>query len=592
MLVWLALVCYNNTLLAQDSIIQKQTCWQRWKQSAIKSIYTNNPVEKVVAAVASEHPAQKHTGKFIRHIFFSQVPYGGSIFDTIKRSNALQRMIDEIHINTRKDALRSFLFLKKGDVLDVYALQDNERLLRDLPFIQDAKIETFTTIYPDSVDLIITTKDVFSIGGDVRRISKNFAAANLYDQNFLGRAQRLQFGFLYDEKRTPTLAGEMSYTKYNIANTFIALQLRHAATANSTLLGGLYDRVTEINANRGLYTTKATWAGGFRLAQHTSVGNGRAADTLSYKYTTGDVWYGVNLGARKKQYNDSSYRNSKFIALRYFERRFVYLPNVQNNKFPQTFYNQQQLLAEFSLFNINFRRSNFIYGFGRTEDIPYGLNHRFTVGVNNYQHVKRFYIGVDVQKIMLMQSGAFTSIRLAAGANKSEQQWEDNTFFTDVSYTSKLITRHNCYMRNIISANIAFISNRTQLLPLNINNPYGIQDLRSDTILGNKRIKLEAQNLLFTKWNLFGFNIGFVNFIEWSLIAEESKQVFGGDGFGALGTGLRVRNEALVFGTIEAKLRWFPRVVTGNAFSFTLTSNLQVRYSGAFVRAPQTAYLQ
>ncbi|HAI82624.1 MAG TPA: hypothetical protein DCL43_03065 [Chitinophagaceae bacterium] len=147
-------------------------------------------------------------------------------------------------------------------------------------------------------------------------------------------------------------------------------------------------------------------------------------------------------------------------------------------------------------------------------------------------------------------------------------------------------------MRNIVSANIAFISNRTQLLPLNINNPYGIQDLRSDTIRGNKRIKLEAQNLLFTKWNFFGFNIGFVNFIEWSLIANESKSIFGGDGFGALGTGLRIRNEALVFGTIEAKLRWFPRVVTGNAFSFTLTSNLQVRYSGAFVRAPQTAYLQ
>ncbi|HAI82625.1 MAG TPA: hypothetical protein DCL43_03070, partial [Chitinophagaceae bacterium] len=100
-------------------------------------------------------------------------------------------------------------------------------------------------------------------------------------------------------------------------------------------------------------------------------------------------------------------------------------------------YNQQQLLAEFSLFNINFKRSNFIYGFGRTEDIPYGLNHRFTVGVNNYQQVKRFYIGVDVQKIMLMPSGAFTSIRLAAGANKSKQQWEDNTLFTDVSYTSK-----------------------------------------------------------------------------------------------------------------------------------------------------------
>ena len=55
----------------------------------------------------------------------------------------------------------------------------------------------------------------------------------------------------------------------------------------------------------------------------------------------------------------------------------------------------------------------------------------------------------------------------------------------------------------------------------------------------------------------------------------------------ALGSGVRTRNENLIFGTIELRLYYFPRVTEDlSHFKVTLSSNLRVKYSSGFVNAP------
>jgi len=55
--------------------------------------------------------------------------------------------------------------VKEKSLLSSYKLADNERLIRSLDFIQDARIlVNYIPDNPDSVDLIVVVKDLFSIG--------------------------------------------------------------------------------------------------------------------------------------------------------------------------------------------------------------------------------------------------------------------------------------------------------------------------------------------------------------------------------------------------------------------------------------------
>lgn len=61
----------------------------------------------------------------------------------------------------------------------------NEKWLRDLSYIQDAKIMAMMTPYDtNQVDIIVVTKDLFSYGGEVLINNKDAYAAKLNNINF------------------------------------------------------------------------------------------------------------------------------------------------------------------------------------------------------------------------------------------------------------------------------------------------------------------------------------------------------------------------------------------------------------------------
>src|SRR5690606_39828076 len=66
------------------------------------------------------------------------------------------------------------LFIRENTKLNPYKIADNERFLRTIEYIQDARIIVIPIPETDSVDLVVITKDLFSLTGrsEERRVGK------------------------------------------------------------------------------------------------------------------------------------------------------------------------------------------------------------------------------------------------------------------------------------------------------------------------------------------------------------------------------------------------------------------------------------
>jgi hypothetical protein len=92
---------------------------------------------------------------------------------------------------------------------------------------------------------------------------------------------------------------------------------------------------------------------------------------------------------------------------------------------------------------------------------------------------------------------------------------------------------------------------------------------------------------LFTPWVLLGFHIAPLAFVDVAFIAPKGNTVFYDKPFMGLGGGLRTRNENFVFGTIELKCYYYPRQYENvTSFKVSVTTNLRIKYSASFVKAP------
>jgi hypothetical protein len=97
----------------------------------------------------SEELFKPFSGLLIADIYIENIPvFGGSIYDTtVYRLTRPEKSGNAIHTNTKEKVIYNNLLFKKGDKINPFQLADNERLLRSLSFIKDAKIIVLHRMY-------------------------------------------------------------------------------------------------------------------------------------------------------------------------------------------------------------------------------------------------------------------------------------------------------------------------------------------------------------------------------------------------------------------------------------------------------------
>jgi hypothetical protein len=577
----------------------------RWKNTNIFQFFRNaishgapdsNAITNALNT-KSESPFKPYEGKVIRHIYIRGFGFEQTFTDTSKRLQYFgTRLLNHLHHKTRDWVISNSLFIKENTIVNAYKLADNERLIRSLDYIQDARIlVNYLPENPDSVDLVVVVKDLFSIGGAVGSLGVTPASirGNVSEANFLGMGQRIQAGVILEQNRYPNFGYQLLYSKSNIGNTFVN------ATASYTLINpDLFDNTPDEKAwffrlDRPLYAPYAHLAGGLTFGHFESFNLYNRPDSIFYKYSyhIQDGWIGWNLGSERFLSN-TSVRDRKFVSVRYFRNAFDSVPRQIGDNFNFRFNGREAALAGFTFFRQDFYKTNYIYGFGTTEDIPYGYNIALTGGWYRQLYLNRAYSGIDANWYVATRRGGFIQYFLRAGAFLHRGNVQDGGVLAGTSYYSPLFIFDRVKIRQYINFSYTRQFNRIGIDPLTINNVFGLRYFSGDSTFGDQRITLHSETTFFLNYKLLGFKFAPFAFGDLSLLTPEHATFDRSSLYHGIGAGIRSRNENLVFNTIELRFVYFPRKTEQNqSFKIMLNTGIQFRYNNTYVRAPDVVFL-
>ncbi|MEO8712067.1 MAG: hypothetical protein ABI405_08095 [Parafilimonas sp.] len=538
----------------------------------------------------SETEFKPYEGKIIRHIILNQYKFEKTFNDTASTINYFgTKILNSLHNTTKEWVIRNDLFIKENTPVSASLLADNERYLRSLDYIQDARIIIQPkTGSPDSVDVYVITKDFFSINAVINQASTGKFKARVEDANLFGVGQSLQATVLVQKDRDPASGVGLRYTKFNVAHSFI-----DASVGYSTISNDLFDATSDEHAltfilQRNLVSKYSHFAGGLALGNFETFNNYNKpeANFYDYHYQLFDSWVGYNLGVKKFTLNNI-HPDRKFVSLRYYDLNFLQTPQQAVDKLIFRFNDKQAILGQLTFFKQEFYKTNYLYGFGTTEDVPYGYNVALTGGWYQQSYLSRPYAGVDLNRYVIYNKGDIVQYFLRAGTFFNKSKWQDAGVLGGVSAFSRPFEFKNLKLRQYVLVSYARIFNRTGLEPLTINNTFGIRYFSRDSVKGDQRISLHSETISFINYKVFGFKFSPFVFCDVAALKPEKDALDQRAWYYGLGGGIRARNENLVFRTAELRFVYFPHTAYGmNHFLARMIVNIQFRYNTNYVREP------
>ncbi len=499
----------------------------------------------------------KDNYKIVRSIEIRTLdPFGYSIDDSTKTPRSIvQRAGNSIHIKTQRGRIRNMLLFKKGKPLEPLALLESERLLRQTEFIIDAKIRVNEkTSTADSVDIIVATRDIFSIGGSVAyNEPKTFGIVAFRDLNILGLGHqfrnRLWFGIDYLPQSWQYVG---SYFIQNIYRTYISSNLLYTNDYRVDQKGFLFNRI--------FYATNTKYAGGYGMnwfKKRTFVTD----SSQDLHYNTKDFW--LSRSYKLKSYELGAENPGRLIVGgRVINTSYTQRPEIG------TYRNTTLYLGSVGYSYRSYYKDKYLFGFGRTEDVPTGNLFALTGG---YEHAKGFirqYMGAQASFGTYTPKFGYIYGGLAYGSFLHKGDWDQGAIAAELLYFTKLYNVHGWLIRNFIWNRMTYGLHRYPNEFVNINNLEGIRGFRPDSLQGQNKFVLNLECNVFTPLSFIGFKIAFVAFADIAWLSPTYKVwPFQEIPFQGYGIGLRIRNEYLAFNTIQLLLAYYPRVPEGQSTS-------------------------
>ncbi|HTQ64545.1 MAG TPA: hypothetical protein VMI12_07085 [Puia sp.] len=532
-----------------------------------------------------------YRGKIIRSIYYNRLKvFGTLIEDTAYNPSKLVRFANKLHFDTREWMIRQSLFFRENDTLNAYKLVDNERYLRSLPFIQDARLYVINTYQDsDSIDIVVVTKDIFEYGGNLSDFSPTSVAATAYNTNLFGAGQRASVGFRWDEAFSPQWRGGVGYSKYNVGGSFADVSVGYSVLNDRpTTDTGVYERSYYVTVNRPLYSSWAKFTGGLNIAYNSSVNVYLLNDSIyrNYHYNVFDVWAGYNFMNQFKNNGINSENPNLALELRLFNMNFMTKPFQPKYQYDPNYNDHHYLLGKFVIFHQDFFKTNYFFGFGRTEDIPLGYNAGVSLGLDDWVGKKRTYTAIEAQKYWFKGKNLI-STNLGIGSFWYNRNSEDAVIHLQTDYYSNLFRLQGPKFRQFIHGDYLICLNPDLYKPVNINRENGIFGYRNTIMNGYQRLNLSTQTNYYSNLSVYGFKFNFFLLFQTSLLADDKENLFKSPLYSGIGLGCMIRNENLAFNTVQISVNYLPPVPNApNSFFIQLTSVAPIGFNIFALQAP------
>jgi hypothetical protein len=304
-----------------------------------------------------------------------------------------------------------------------------------------------------------------------------------------------------------------------------------------------------------------------------------------------DGWAGWNMSADGIAGKNEDDRLRRLLALRVLDRNFSEKPTKYTELYDYRYADLIAVLAAASVFKQNFYKTQYIYGFGRNEDVPEGIDVSLTAGWTKKNLRERPYVGADFARYYFSNERYF-NYTVRAGTFIYKGELEDIDLLANLDFFSKLKKLGTKWkQRTFLSAGISRQYQTVLNEPLMFESDFGLPGFRYNNIGGDLRISGKAESVFFSPWSLLLFKFAPFVFADGTYFRFYNTTL-GQNLYTALGGGVRIRNESLIFGTIEIKGMYFPRKnLYGDSWRIDVNTNIRFKYNQQLIKKPDFVHV-
>ncbi|HPF02875.1 MAG TPA: hypothetical protein PLV06_01300 [Bacteroidales bacterium] len=523
--------------------------------------------EKTVAQTNAANPSlsdfSPYSGMIIREITVKRLDvFGTSITNPLLYNpTKAESLLNKTHLNTNEFIIRNNLLFSVGDTLSPLLISDNERHLRDLPFIDDSRIIVLPA-GDNKADVLVLTRDVYSLGAgfDYRSIGKG--CFSLFDKNILGLGHEFRLDVPYDNDLPVSPGFGIEYNINNIRRSFVNMNLFY--------FNGLGENSYGFSADRKLVSSTTKYAGGISVIHMSSTED---LDTMSVpeplKYNLQDYWLSRSFLLSRKSVS------RLIFGIRYTNNNVFDHPYIMPDSYH--YLQKYKMFLGSVTFSIQkYFKTNLLYGYGRTEDIPYGGLITITAGKEFNEFKERTYAGLFASTGHSVRPLGYFYTSAGFSSFVNEGQTEQGLLLLRTTYFSNLMYLGRLRMRNFVIADYTRGFDRNTEERLNYSRFNGFSGFRNDSVSGTQRLSLSLETVLFTPRNILGFRLSVFAFSDLAFLFGTNEILKNGEALSSVGIGIRARNDNLVFKTLQIRFSFFPVLPDFSKVNYILFSGEQL----------------
>lgn len=486
-----------------------------------------------------------YEGRIIRNSEIIRLNAFGTNIDnpTAKDPSKAEKILNSTYTKTKTFILNKYLLFREGDPVSALEMADNERLIRELPFVDDARI-TIVAVDSNFADVAVIVREKYPYGAGVTLDDVNAGMIRLFDSNLAGLGHELTLTASYDfgEYDYPGLG--IRYSVKNIVRSFADLDLEFSDGLGTTIIGGALSRdfITS--------ETKYAWYASVRTTYTTE-----DLDTMltpsPLRFTWQDYW------AARSFILDRNSVTRLIFSGRYMHNNVFARPEINDFSYYRL-QSYQLVTGSVAISSQRFINTSLIYSYGRTEDIPYGYMIEFLGGREKNEFKLRTYAGLKVA-----YGNIFTGIGYVyagAGFNTfyNQGKTEQGMLNASLRYFTPLMQAGRSRVRTF--ANIYYTRgfNRYTDESLYLRSSELVRGFRNDSISGGTRLVFSLEPVLFISKPVVGFRLAPFVFTDIGILVREGFTAGGYYAVPALGAGIRIRNDQLVMNTLQIRFAWYP----------------------------------
>ena len=488
-----------------------------------------------------------------------------------------------MHVSTNEFIIRNALMFREGDIVDSYKLSYSERYIRSLSYIGDVRL-TVIPISENEAEILVVVQDNFPYSATFDTNFSTQAQLSVTNKNIIGLGLDLNAGAMISSRKEHLMGYRAILRSSNIGRSFVSFEAIYSDMYENQRYG--------VTIKRDFYAPTTKYAG--HLIYNDTKTPARYCDpengypeltTVSIRYKQFDTWLGRsfqitdNSGASKQLKNFT-------VSLRAQRIYFVNKPENSAERYYK-FQNRTTYLASLSYSIQSFYKSSLIYNFGRTEDIPYGDILTVIAGREINELYNRPYIGVNYSTGYFVPKMGYVSGSFAYGTFFQKKP-DQGVFDLEINYFTNLYVLGNYRMRTFANGHYTgqlFNRLEDQLV---IDGDNGIPGFRNDSVLGRHRFNVSLEQDIFMPREVLGFRFVIYAFTYISWLGEYSQPVILNNLYSSFGLGIRIRNNRLIFNTIQLQFAWFPNIPDNSRFRYFNASRETVLQPRDFVpKAPE-----